>query len=104
MMSNQIKFKDRMACQPGYYVKELMEESGLSQEDFARRIETDSKNLNLLMDGQQRLSLEMAVKLSLFLGTTVKYWLNIQQAFDELRAEFHLGVDVFSDGRSPSRN
>ena len=29
----------------GYYIKEIIEESGLSQKDFAKRLDTTPKNL-----------------------------------------------------------
>ena len=36
-MSNYIEYNDRIAFHPGYYIKEIVEESGLTQEDFAKR-------------------------------------------------------------------
>ncbi len=40
------------------------------------------------MNGDQNLSIDIATKLSRMLGTTVAYWLRIQQAYDETIAEF----------------
>ena len=87
-MSNIIEFKDDVAFHPGYYIKELVEDSGLTQEDFARRLGTTPKNLSVLISGEQRLSIDIANKLSRMLGTTIEYWLNIQMAYDENLAEF----------------
>lgn len=86
-MSNYIEYNDTIAFHPGYYIKEIVDESGLTQEDFAKRLDTTPKNLSLLIRGEQNLSIEMAVKLSRMLGTTVNYWLNIQNAYDALIAE-----------------
>ncbi|MCD7716478.1 MAG: HigA family addiction module antitoxin [Lachnospiraceae bacterium] len=88
MSENYIEFKDRVAFHPSYYVQELVDESGLTQEDFARRLGTTPKNLSVLLKGNQSLSLDMATKLSRMLGTTVTYWLKLQQAYDEVRAEY----------------
>ena len=33
-MSNYIEYNDTIAFHPGYYIKEIVEESGLTQEDF----------------------------------------------------------------------
>ncbi len=88
MSDNYIEFKDRVAFHPSYYVQELVDESGLTQEDFARRLGTTPKNLSVLLKGNQSLSIDMAAKLSRMLGTTLSYWLKLQQAYDELRAEF----------------
>ena len=89
-MSNYIEFKDKIAFHPGYYIKELVEESGLTQEDFAKSLDTTPKNLSVLINGEQALSTEMAIKLSRMLGTSVAYWQNLQNKYDSLEAEFKL--------------
>ena len=84
-MSSYVEYHDKIAFHPGYYIKEIVEESGLTQEDFAKRLGTTPK---VLMNGDQNLSIDIATKLSRMLGTTVAYWLRIQQAYDETIAEF----------------
>lgn len=86
-MSNYIEYNDKIAFHPGYYLKELVDESGLTQEDFAKRLGTTPKNLSILIRGEQSLSIDVATKLSRMLGTTITYWLNLQQAYDEKLAE-----------------
>ena len=94
-MSNYIEYDDKIAFHPGYYIEEIIEESGLTQEDFARRLgipskifEGPSKNLSLLIRGEQNLSIDIAMKLSRMTGTSVSLWLNLQDAYDVLIAEF----------------
>ncbi len=87
-MSNYIEYDDKIAFHPGYYIKEIVEESGLTQEDFAKRLDTTPKNLSLLIRGEQSLSIDIAMKLSRMIGTSVSYWLNLQNAYDALIAEF----------------
>lgn len=87
-MSNYIEYDDKIAFHPGYYIKEIIEESGLTQEDFAKRLDTTPKNLSLLIRGEQNLSINIAMKLSRMIGTSVSYWLNLQNAYDALIAEF----------------
>ena len=110
-MSNYIEYKGSLAFHPGYYIEEIVEESGLTQADFAKRLCTTPKNLSLLMRGKQSLSVDMAMKLSRMLGTTVQYWLNLQNAYDiavvqiesdkeierEKRVLKMLGYDYFRD-------
>nr|MCR4608182.1 HigA family addiction module antidote protein [Eubacterium sp.] len=83
-----IEYNDKIAFHPGYYLKEIIDESGLTQEDFAKRLGTTPKNLSILVRGEQSLSIDIATKLSRMLGTTIAYWLNLQQAYDEKVAEF----------------
>lgn len=87
-MSNYIEYDDKIAFHPGYYIKEIVEESGLTQENFAKRLDTTPKNLSLLIRGEQNLSIDIAMKLSRMIGTSVSYWLNLQNAYDALIAEF----------------
>jgi addiction module HigA family antidote len=85
-MSNYIEYKDSVAFHPGYYIKEIIDESGLTQADFAARLNTTPKNLSLLVRGEQQLSVDMAMKLSNMLGTSAEYWLNLQSAYDAVLA------------------
>ena len=61
-MGNYIEYNDPIAFRPGYYIKELVDESGLTQEDFAKRLDTTPKNLSLLIRGEQSLSMDIAMK------------------------------------------
>lgn len=87
-MSNYIEYNDKIAFHPGYYIQEIVDESGLTQKDFAKRLGTTPKNLSILIRGEQSLSVDIAMKLSRMMGTSVTYWMNLQNAFDELVAEF----------------
>lgn len=87
-MSDYIEYNDKIAFHPGYYIREIVENSGLTQEDFAKRLDTTPKNLSLLIRGEQSLSIDIAMKLSRMIGTSVNYWLNLQNAYDTLIAEF----------------
>ena len=86
-MSNYIEYNGKIAFHPGYYLKEIVDDSGLTQEDFAKRLGTTPKNLSILIKGEQNLSIDVATKLSRMMGTTIAYWLNLQQAYDEKLAE-----------------
>ena len=83
-MSNYFEYKDSIAFHPGYYIKELVDESGLTQEDFAKRLGTTPKNLSILINGEQSLSIDIAMKLSRLTDTSIDYWLNLQKRYDVL--------------------
>lgn len=87
-MSNCVEYNDKIAFHPGYYIKEIIEQSRLTQEDFAKRLDTTPKNLSLLVRGEQSLSIDIAMKLSRMAGTSIYYWLNLQNSYDALIAEF----------------
>lgn len=62
-MSNYIQYNDKVAFHPGYYLQEIVENSGLTQEDFAKRLGTTPKNISVLLNGKQSLSIDMATRL-----------------------------------------
>ena len=93
-MSNFIEYKNRMAFHPGYYIQEFVEESGLTQKDFANRLGTTPKNLNVLMSGEQNLSIDIVVKLATMLGTSEEYWFNLQTAWNEILAEIRYDEEL----------
>ena len=72
-MSNYIEHKGFLAFHPGYYIEEIVEERGLTQKDFAKRLGTTPKTLRLIINGKQRLTFKIAMKLSRMLDTTVQY-------------------------------
>lgn len=84
-MSNYIEYKDRVTFHPGYYIKEIIDDMGLSQEDFARRLGTTPKTLSVLINGGQGVSPNLARRLSNMLGTSDQYWLNLQAQYDAAR-------------------
>ncbi len=98
-MSNYIEYNDKIAFHPGYYIKEIIDESGLSQKDFAKRLDTTPKNLSILIRGEQSLSLDIAMKLSRMLGTSVEYWLNLQKSYDALIVEFESEKELEQERR-----
>lgn len=98
-MSDFIEYKDKMAFHPGYYVKEIIEDGGLTQEEFAYRLGTTPKNLSILLRGEQRLSIDIAEKLSRMLGTTTTFWLNLQQSWDEVIAQIKYDEELEQEKR-----
>lgn len=93
-MSNVIEFGSKIAFHPGYYIREYIDELGMTQEEFAMRLGTTPKNVSCIIRGEQSLSLEIAKKLSRLMGTSVKYWLNLQSEFDSLCAEIELEREI----------
>ena len=84
-MNNYIEHNNIIAFRPGYYINELIDESGVTQENFAKRLDITPKKLSSLIRGEQSLSIEIAMKLSRMVGTTVSYWLNLQNKNNQYR-------------------
>lgn len=84
---NKLEYEEISAFHPGYYVKEVIEDMGVSHNEFATRMGTTGKTLSNLLNGQCNLSNDLAGKLSMMLGTSVEMWLNLQAVYDQKKME-----------------
>ena len=82
-MSNIVDYKNIRAFHPGYYIAEIIEDMGITQTEFAIRLGTTGKTLSGLINGQINLSNDLAKKLSVMLGSSVEFWLNLQTIYEE---------------------
>lgn len=84
---NKLIYKELIAFHPGYYIKDMIEAEGMSQDELAKRLQTSSKNVSDLLNGRINLTDEMALRLSIVFGTSVSMWLNLNQGFIEEKLE-----------------
>ena len=70
---------------PGGVLAALLPRTGLTQEQFAKRIRISRVNLSMLLMGRRDMSISMALRLSKVLGTSVDFWLNLQRSLDVYR-------------------
>lgn len=83
-MSNiKIEYGDLIAFHPGYYLNDVIEDMEISQNELAKRLETNGKTISLLLSGDISLSNELAKKLSQMLGTSVDVWIGLQKKYEE---------------------
>ena len=81
------KYKDITAFHPGYYVEEAIQDMNISQNDFAKRLGVSERTLSLFIDGQIDVSYNLARRLSMVLGTSIKFWFNLQRIYNNKMLE-----------------
>ena len=86
-MSNIVEYKEWVAFHPGYYVKELIDGLGITQEELAKRLLTTPKTVSDIVNGRINLTDEMILKLSIVFGTSTGMWLNLNRKFIEKKLE-----------------
>lgn len=84
---NKLEYKEIAAFHPGYYIADIIDDMGISQDEFATRMGTTGKTVSKLVNGQCNLSDDLAQKLSTMLGTSIDVWLNLQSAYDQKKIE-----------------
>jgi addiction module HigA family antidote len=74
---------------------------GLSQYRLARGLSVPPRRINEIVLGKRSISADTALRLARFFGTSERFWLNLQNAFDldverdRLRARLNKEVKVF---------
>ena len=77
---NKIEYQELIAFHPGYYVKDYIDELGITQEELSKRLQTTPKYVSDLVNGRINLTDEMVLKLSIVFGTSTKLWLNLNRS------------------------
>ena len=86
-MSNMVKYKEIRAFHPGRYVQDILDEEHVTVEEYAKRLGMDAGTLEALVNGEIPMTLEIAEKLSNYIGTGVNLWLNLQKNYMNSLAE-----------------
>lgn len=80
--------RHRRPTPPGEILREhYLMPRGVSVTDLAETLGVSRKQMSLLVNGHVRLSPEMAARLAKSLGTTTRFWLNLQTALDAYDAD-----------------
>lgn len=75
------------AIHPGEFLKEMLEDLGTSQAEFARAIGVSSMRVSHVVNGSRPVTAELALLFGRAFGQSPQYWLNLQAAYDLKTAE-----------------
>jgi addiction module HigA family antidote len=70
------------AIHPGEFLKEMVEELGLSQVALAQALGVSTMRVSHVLNGSRPVSAELALRLGRVMGQTPQYWLNLQASYD----------------------
>ncbi|HQQ69422.1 MAG TPA: HigA family addiction module antitoxin [Alicycliphilus sp.] len=70
------------AIHPGEFLRETLEELGLTQSAFASALGISPMRVSHLLKGDRPVTAELALRLGRALGQTPQYWLNLQTSYD----------------------
>ena len=71
-----------VAIHPGEFLRETLDELGLTQVAFADALGVSPMRVSHLLKGDRPVTAELALRLGRALGQTPQYWLNLQNTYD----------------------
>ena len=72
-----------IATPPGATIKEQLNDRGISQKEFALRMDMSEKHISKLINGDVQLTPEMSIRLEMVLGVPAKFWNNLEAIYRE---------------------
>lgn len=67
---------------PGYDLKSVLEEIGLSQSDLSKYSGIPSSRISEVVNGRRSITAEYLIRLGMFFGQDESFWLTMQKEYD----------------------
>lgn len=81
--STMVRSRSFIATPPGATIREQLNERGMSQKEFAARMDMSEKHISRLINGEVQLTPEVAIRLEMVLGVPAKFWNNLETIYRE---------------------
>lgn len=93
-----LKSHTYIATPPGATIKEQLVDRGMSQKEFAARMDMSEKHISKLINGEVILTPDVAMRLEMVLGLPAHFWNNLESIYREkltkVQAENAMDEDV----------
>ena len=74
---------DFIATPPGATIREQLEDRGMSQKEFASRMNMSEKHISKLVNGEVQLTTDVAIRLETVLGVPAQFWIRLEAVYRE---------------------
>lgn len=78
-----VRSQTYIATPPGVTIKEQLNDRGMSQKEFAIRMDMSEKHISKLINGDVQLTPSVALKLEMVLGIPSNFWLSLEAVYRE---------------------
>ena len=72
---------------PGELLRDELQEIGVSLNELARALRVPMNRISAIVNGNRAITVDTAMRLARYFGTSPQYWLNLQSAHDVEVAE-----------------
>ena len=79
---------------PGEILVDELVEMGLSTGEFAKALAVPECYLKAVLQCDEGITAELALRLARYLGTSAEFWMNLQKGFELRLAEIQLGPKI----------
>ena len=94
-----------IAIPPGATIKEQLENREMSQKEFATRMDMSEKHISHLINGDVKLTADVANRLEMVLGLPARFWNNLEALYREklskVEEENAMDVDIQISSKIP---
>jgi addiction module HigA family antidote len=67
---------------PGSLLRDELEEIGVSLNELSRAIRVPMNRISAIVNGRRAITVDTALRLARYFGTSPQFWLNLQIAYD----------------------
>lgn len=67
---------------PGELLRDELNEIGVSLNELARALRVPMNRISAIVNGKRAITVDTAMRLARYFGTSPQYWLNLQNAYD----------------------
>lgn len=92
-----VRSKNTIATPPGATIREQLEDRGMTQKNFALRMNLSEKHVSQLINGDVRLTPEIAERLEMVLGIPASFWNNLEAIYQEKLAKVKAENEMDTD-------
>lgn len=92
-----IRSRSTIATPPGATIKEQLVDRGMSQKEFAERMDLSEKHISKLINGEVQLTPDVAVRLEMVLGIPAQFWSKLEAIYREKLAKVKIENELDAD-------
>ena len=79
---------------PGEVLRDELDTLGLSANALSKALGVPVNRVTMILNGQQGVSADTALRLARYFGTTPQFWLNLQKTWELRQAEIDAGSEI----------
>lgn len=87
---NKIEYNDMLVFHPGYYIREFVENEGISIAELSKKLDVETEILEKLIEGEEEVTEILANRLSMVFETSVNFWINTQKKFNDIKEKLEI--------------